>query len=139
MRKTTITIKPKKMKLTSNFSKKEFDSNDGAAMPPDVLDNIKRLAHQLQVLRDTVKAPIQINSGYRSPSHNKKIGGVPDSQHVKGKAADIVIKGMSSKQVATVIERLIADGKMMQGGLGLYNTFTHYDIRGTRARWDFRK
>jgi hypothetical protein len=40
------------MKLTENFSKSEFDSKDGAAMPLEVLQNIKELANNLQVLRD---------------------------------------------------------------------------------------
>jgi len=40
------------MKLTDNFSKKEFDSKDGAEMPPEVLENIKELALNLQVIRD---------------------------------------------------------------------------------------
>lgn len=127
------------MKLTENFSKQEFDSKDGAEMPLEVLENIKKVAKNLQALRDAVLKPIKINSGYRSPSHNKKVGGVSNSQHVKGTASDIVISGMSSKQVATTIERLIADGKMSEGGIGIYNTFTHYDIRGTKARWDNRK
>jgi hypothetical protein len=46
------------------------------------------------------------------------------------------VKGMTPKQVLLVIERLIKEGKMMQGGIGVYNTFTHYDIRGTKARWN---
>ena len=127
------------MELTKNFSKKEFDSKDGAQMPDAVLVQITRLACNLQRLRDVVRRPITINSGYRSPSHNKAIGGVANSQHVQGKAADIVINGMTPKQVADVIEGLIKDGEMLQGGIGIYNTFTHYDIRGQKARWDFRK
>lgn len=127
------------MKLTTNFSKSEFDSKDGAEMPMGVLSNVKILAKQLQTLRDEVKRPIQINSGYRSPAHNKKVGGVSNSQHVKGTASDIAISGLSPKKVADIIESLISQGKMLQGGIGIYNTFTHYDIRGTKARWDFRK
>ena len=54
-----------------------------------------------------------------------------------GKAADIRVKGMSPGEVATVIERLIDEGMMEQGGIGVYDEdgFTHYDCRGTRARW----
>jgi len=123
------------MKLTENFSKSEFDSKDGAAMPLEVLQNIKELANNLQVLRDHLGKSISINSGYRSPSHNKKIGGAKASQHLLGTAADIVVKGMQPSEVAKAIVQLIGEGKMKEGGLKAYATFTHYDIRGTKARW----
>ena len=122
-------------RLTKNFTLDEFDSSDGAVMPSEVAKNVKQLAENLQVLRDYVKKPIKINSGYRSPSWNKKVGGVSDSQHLKGNASDIVISGMSPGEVARTIETLIASGKMKQGGLGVYPNFVHYDIRGTKARW----
>lgn len=127
------------MRLTKNFFKSEFDSKDGALMPKDVFYNILKLAIQLQTLRDYLGKPIKINSGYRSPEHNKAIGGVKNSQHVLGKAADIVVKGVKPEQLAVIIERLIDEGHMLQGGIGIYNTFLHYDIRRTRARWDYRK
>jgi uncharacterized protein YcbK (DUF882 family) len=123
------------MKLTKDFNRSEFDCNDGSAMPKDVLLNIQKLANQLQVLRDCLGVPITVNSAYRSPSYNKKIGGVSNSQHVFGKAADITAKGYTPAQVYARIEQLIKSGDMLQGGLGSYSTFTHYDIRKTRARW----
>ena len=122
-------------RLTKNFTLDEFQSSDGAIMPAEVLKNIKQLAENLQVLRDYVKKPIKINSGYRSPAWNKAVGGVSNSQHIQGKASDIVISGMSPSEVIKTIESLIASGKMMQGGLGIYPNFVHYDIRGTKARW----
>jgi uncharacterized protein YcbK (DUF882 family) len=123
------------MKLTRNFNLNEFASKDGADMPPEVFKNVVLVAKNLQVLRDFVGQPIKVNSGYRSPAHNKSIGGASKSQHVKGKAADIVIKGHKPEVVAEIIIELIKDGKISQGGIGVYNTFTHYDIRGTAARW----
>ena len=123
------------MKLTNNFYKSEFDSKDGAEMPSEVLQNIRQLAEQLQVLRDYCGMPIKINSGYRSLSHNRSIGSKDTSQHVKGTAADIVIQGFAPKDTYTLIEYLIGKGIMKQGGLGKYNSFTHYDIRKKRARW----
>ena len=122
-------------KITTNFSLEEFKCKDGSDIPNKELSNIIILAKQLQVLRDTIDKPIQINSAYRSPKHNAKIGGVKNSQHVKGKASDITVKGMTPKEVALVIEGLIEKGKMLQGGIGIYATFVHYDIRGTKARW----
>ena len=114
-------------KLTTNFSLEEFKCKDGSDIPNDVLPNIIELAKNLQVLRDYLGKSITINSGYRSPKYNAKIGGVKNSQHVKGKASDIVVKGMTPKEVALVIEGLIEKGKMKQGGLGIYPNFTHYD------------
>ena len=120
-----------------NFKIEEFNSKDGAVMPEVVIENIKELMKNLQVLRDFYNKPITINSGYRSPEHNKKIGGVQNSQHVLGKAADIVVKGEDPADVARTIEMLIRQGKMKQGGVGRYRTFTHYDIgfNGKKRRW----
>jgi uncharacterized protein YcbK (DUF882 family) len=89
-------------------------------------------------LRDHFASSITVNSGYRSPAHNEAVGGGKESQHLKGKAADIVIAGVSPDDVADTIEQFIIDGKMTQGGIGRYKSFTHYDIRGTKARWDYR-
>lgn len=122
-------------RLSKNFSLDEFKSKDGAPTPPEVLENLQSLAKNLQVLRDYLEKPIKINSAYRSPEHNKSVGGVANSQHVKGKAADISIEGMTPRQVAATIEYFIQTGKMKQGGLGVYPTFVHYDIRGKKARW----
>jgi uncharacterized protein YcbK (DUF882 family) len=122
-------------KLTNNFTLQEFNSKCGRDIPNNVLPNILQLAKNLQVLRDAVGKSITITSGYRSPQHNKKIGGAKDSQHVKGMAADIKVAGMTPKEVALVIEGLIESGKMKQGGIGIYASWVHYDIRGTKARW----
>ena len=127
------------MKLTSNFNKSEFDCKSGADMPQEVFNNIQKLANQLQIIRNKVSVPIKINSGYRSPEHNTKIGGSKTSQHLLGKAADIVIDGYTPDEVADLIEELIENGDILQGGLGRYNTFTHYDIRKNKARWNFKK
>ena len=123
------------MKLTKNFSLAEFQSKCGRPMPDDVRQNIQKLANSMQVLRDHLKRPVQINSAYRSSEHNAKIGGVRNSQHVLGKAADIAVVGMTTKQVAAEIEKLIASGQMLQGAIGIYPTFVHYDIRKNRVRW----
>ena len=127
------------MKLTSNFSKSEFDCNSGADMPQEVLNNIQKLANQLQIIRNKVGVPIKINSGYRSPDYNDNVvKGAKNSQHKLGKAADIVIEGYTPDDVADLIEELIESGDILQGGLGRYNTFTHYDIRKGKARWNFK-
>jgi len=124
------------MKLSKNFSLSEFDCNDGSTTPDEVIVNLRLLAEQLQILRDFIGKAITINSGYRSPSYNKKIGGVLKSKHVLGQAADIRVEGVSPREIHGIISELIKDGRMKEGGLGKYSSFTHYDIRGTKARWN---
>lgn len=122
-----------KTKLTKNFSSTEFDSKGGH---PDEewtlidLDHVKKL----QQLRDVLKTTCIINSGFRSPTHNKEVGGVTNSRHTKGDATDVVFRGIPPEDVAKAAEALGFNG------IGRYDTFTHLDSRpGAPARWDFRK
>ena len=124
------------MKLTKNFDIKEFACHDGTQVPREYEDNVFELAKNLQVLRDYFGKPIKINSGYRTPKYNKSIGGAKYSQHKLAKAADIVIEGVHPHTVHYTIEKLIERGLMKDGGLGKYNSFTHYDIRDAHARWN---
>ena len=127
-------------RLTNNFDLKEFACNDSAKtdVPAKYVCNAQKVAKNLQVLRDYLKKPIYINSAYRTPAYNKAIGGATSSQHLTASAADIRVQGMSSKQVYDSILTLISLGKMHNGGVGLYRTFVHYDVRNLPARWDLR-
>ena len=125
------------MKLSKNFSLSEFECNDGSETPKEVVVNLQLLAEQLQILRDFIGKPITINSGYRSPHYNDVvIKGAKRSQHKLGTAADIRVEGVSPREIHGIISELIKDGRMKEGGLGKYSSFTHYDIRGTKARWN---
>lgn len=124
------------MELTANFSLREFECNDGTTVPEKYISNVNKLAYNLQVLRDELKKPIHINSGYRHTVYNKRIGGAKFSQHLTASASDITVRDITPKKLARTILKLIKSGKMKQGGVGLYNGFVHYDIRGTKARWD---
>lgn len=123
------------MQLTENFHLSEFNCRDGRKVPPQYMDNVQKLANNLQVLRDEIGQPININSCYRPPDYNKRIGGAKNSQHLTASAADITTKGKTPRQLAAIVEKLIAKGKMKQGGLGIYPGFIHYDIRPRKARW----
>jgi uncharacterized protein YcbK (DUF882 family) len=123
------------MQITKNFNLNEFNSKCGRPMPANVRANIIELIKNLQVLRDEVNRPISITSGYRSPEHNAKVKGAKNSQHIYGLAVDLKVQGMTPKEVVPIIEKLIKDGKMKQGGIGIYPSWVHYDIRGTKARW----
>ena len=60
----------------------------------EAIANLKRVCGWLEILRSRAGRPILINSGYRSPQLNKKIGGVPTSNHLTGCAVDIRVKDM---------------------------------------------
>lgn len=131
--------------ITKNFNLTELACHDGTGVPWDLVDNAIELCVNLQVLRDDFNAdrkpgqpeiPVILSCGYRNPTYNAKTpGAVPESEHCDAQAGDIKVPGFTPKQVAARIEKLIAAKKMKQGGIGIYPTFTHYDTRGTRARW----
>jgi uncharacterized protein YcbK (DUF882 family) len=123
------------MQLEKNFKLQEFRCKDGTDVPEELMENVEKLAKNLQVLRDHIQKPITIISGYRTPEYNKKCGGVKRSQHLLAKAADIIVKDMTSLEVRDIVIQLIKEGKMDPGGVGIYPTFVHYDVRGRNARW----
>lgn len=126
------------MKLTKNFSLSEFACKDakGTPVPEKYMGNVKELAKNLQTLRDAIGEPLYISgSGYRTPAHNKKVGGAKQSQHLTANAADISAKNYTPKQLKAIVERLIKEGKLWFGGIGLYKGFLHVDCRQDKARW----
>jgi len=123
------------MQLTENFALHEFRCNDGTDVPGEYMDNVQLLADNLQIIREEINKPMILISGYRSPEYNKSIGSRPTSQHRLAKAADIVIKDVSPVELWKVILRLIKEKRIHSGGVGLYTTFVHYDVRGRNARW----
>lgn len=118
-------------KVSKHFRVREFASKDGA---DKVLidDDLVKL---LENIREAAGGKaITINSGYRSPEHNKAVGGVSKSQHVKGTAADIVVADTDPLTVGQIAEYFLNT----KGGIGVYKSFTHVDTRATRSRWDQR-
>ena len=111
-------------------------------IPVNLIPQADKVLKNLQVLRDACGKPITIMSGYRSPERNESVGGAKKSQHMEGNACDIKVKGMKPEDVASLVEKLIKEGKMAEGGLGVYPRATaeegwvHYDTRGFRARWN---
>ena len=121
---------------TANFKQSEFDCHDGTPVPEKYRGNLQILMNNLEVIRKHFgNKPIKINSGYRTPAYNASIpAAVKGSKHQYALAADIVISGYTPKQVADGIISLINAGKIYNGGVGRYGTFTHYDIAEAR-RW----
>lgn len=114
-------------KVSDNFSVKEFACHDGT----DYIVIDTKLITLLQNIRNHFGKPITINSAYRTHAYNRKIGGARSSQHCLGTAADVVVKGVDPITVAQYVESL----QSSTGGIGLYRTFTHVDVRSNRARW----
>ena len=125
------------MQITGHFNLDEFKCKAGPAVPEELQGYTMALATCLERIRAEFNCPMQVISGYRTPEYNKRCGGSKNSQHVKGKAADLRIAGITVADLASTIERLIEDGAIIQGGIGTYpsQNFVHYDIRGNRARW----
>ena len=118
--------------LSEHFSRKEFRCPCGCGC--DTVD--VELLRILEAIRAHFDRPIKITSGHRCLAHNFTVGGampkrnIGGSQHLYGRAADIVINGVDP---ALVYE--LAD-QMGIGGAGRYSTFTHIDSRlNGPARW----
>lgn len=89
------------------FKMKEFECHDGCEMPASARENIKALVEVvLDPSRERLGKAIRVNSGYRCPRHNLKVGGAVGSQHMKGEAADVV-PGDSGQVTGDSLERLV--------------------------------
>lgn len=109
-----------------HFTLGEFQCRDGTLA---VLLHDALVLH-LDRMRRYFDAPVRVSSGFRTAAHNERIGGVDDSVHLWGGAADIKVDDMDPSTVATFAEE---EGF---GGVGRYSTFTHVDVHGSRRRWD---
>lgn len=123
------------MQLTSHFNSEEFDCKDGTKYPIDKIHTLRKICKALEVVRAITGKSLTINSGYRTKDYNRVVGGAVNSQHVKGAAVDFVLEGIECKKLYYIMRRLIKAEAIPEGGLGLYKTWVHYDVRGTRARW----
>lgn len=127
------------MQLTKNFKLSEFRCKCGKCnMSNEVFANVKNVANNLQVLRDALKTPIHINSAVRCKDHNQMVNGSPKSQHLLGKAVDIITKKFSVNQIYDVVIKLREQGKVKFNGIGIYNTFLHLDLRDNKTEWNYK-
>lgn len=113
-------------KLNAYFKVREFACHDGS----DTVLIDDALVQLLGYIRTYFGKPVMINSGYRTVAYNKKVGGVSNSQHVQGKAADIVVQDVPPRAVASYLESLFP-----LHGIGLYPSFVHVDTRGKKSYW----
>lgn len=115
------------VKLSANFAVKEFKCNDGSRFV--FID--QGLVSVLQMIRNHYKSPIIINSAYRTPDYNAKVGGAKGSMHMTGCAADFYVRNVPAHEVYDWLCKKFPDTL----GIGKYKTFTHLDTRLEKARW----
>lgn len=101
------------MQLTKNFTLSELTESKKArelgidnSLPPYLMRNAQALAERLQIIRDVLKTPITISSGYRCYELNKAVGGSKSSQHLLCLAADIHAQGYTASQLFGAIQKM---------------------------------
>lgn len=126
-------------KVSKFFTVAEVTQGDRRRIPisgSDVEKNILFLARKLDQIRDAWGFPIGVTSWYRPPSVNYEVGGVANSQHITGGAADIYTYVGDEFEFEKFVDRMWSDRALGYGvasGLG----FTHLDLRKGRIRWDY--
>ena len=123
-----------KVQLSEHFNSYEFRCGLGRPCACTTILIDDKLVEFLEQIRQHFGQPITITSAYRCENYNRSIGGAVGSRHSKGQAADIVVKGVSPREVAKYAESI---GVL---GIGLYETasdgyFTHIDTRDYKSFW----
>nr|DAX73674.1 MAG TPA: peptidase [Microviridae sp.] len=114
--------------VSEHFKIQEFAQKDYRC---DKILIESELIKVLEDIRTHFNKPVIITSGYRTPEYNKKVGGVKNSQHTKGTAADIKVKNVLASKVQNYLSKKYPN----KYGIGRYNNFTHIDVRKKKARW----
>ena len=94
------------------------------------------IVYCLQPIRDKLKKPMLITSGYRNSEINKLVGGASNSQHTKGQAVDFVVNGMTVNQV---IEFIIRSGVEYDQLINEYNKWVHISFCQGKNRRQYLK
>lgn len=117
--------------ITPHFQVKEFVCSDGSRVV-FISDDLVNL---LENIRVHYGKPLHINSAYRTVSYNSKLkDSSPNSKHLYGLAADIWVEGVAIKALYDYVCEALGN----HGGVGIYNTFVHVDMRSLKSRWDKR-
>lgn len=129
------------MLLTKNFTLNEFEISQSAsragidnAIPPEFIDNIKKTALNLQILRSYINLPVVITSGYRCKELNLIVGGAENSHHMTGHAVDIIVPGMAIDDIIELArDCLLFDQLINEYGQWVHLSF-HPNMRGEVIR-----
>lgn len=131
---------------SAHLTWEELACHDGTPYPLEWReDRAVKLARVFEVIRAYYYVPLVINSAYRTKTYNDSIGGAPKSQHLEGLALDIQSpRNVPVREFCHVVSRMAHSSLKDIGGIGLYNTFIHVDLRprkvdGSFAFWDLRK
>ena len=119
------------MKLTPNFTLQEMTISQTAIRrginntpASEIVFNLGRLAHQLEVIRLIVGKPIQVTSGFRSYYLNQAIGGSKTSDHMKGRAADFIVDGMTPAEVIEAVKDFVPHKQLIEE----FGRWVHFSI-----------
>ena len=110
----------------------ELRCHDGIWLPLRFESRAIVLAHEFELIRTAAGGwPITVLSGYRTPEHNARVGGVPTSQHLVGRALDL--KGPwqigNLRDFQAIVRRVALEPGSHLGGVGYYAWGCHIDIR----------
>lgn len=122
-----------KVPISANFNSTDFDCHckrDDCQQT----DISTVLVQALETLR-SLAGGFTIDSGFRCPAHNAEVGGAAGSQHLLGLAADCRSATFDGAEMARRAEGVPS---FLFGGIGTYDAFAHCDVRGHKARWDYR-
>ena len=116
------------------FTRAEFKCKCGGRFcngyPVEIDMNMVKIADKI---REKIGKPITVNSGLRCKTHNSNVGGVSNSQHLYGSAADLGCPiGCTPSQMASIAEENMGE----TGGIGIYSWGIHIDTRSTKSRWN---
>ena len=117
--------------ISKNFRLSEFRPGEHSY---DLIRIAPMLVNILEEIRKRAgDQTLHVTSGYRPIAYNRKVGGVSNSTHIDGLAADIYSEYISTEALWEICDDVIGD----RGGVGFYPNqgFVHVDIRGYRARW----
>ena len=118
------------MKLSEHFDSSEFACKCGCGGLNNGIGINTRLVDVLERMRQLCASPLELSCAYRCRTHNAEVGGVYNSQHIYGIAADVQTpEGFTPEELYVIAEQAGADG------IGLYSWGVHVDVRGYPARW----
>lgn len=128
-------------RLSKHFVVEEFDCRDGTRVMSRDHNGLEYLCRQfLEPLREKY-GRVSVHSGYRTRSYNAKVGGASNSFHIysahdgNDQAADISCAKGSPREWHATLNSIRNRKRNGNGGLGLYSSFVHVDIRDYKADW----
>lgn len=128
-------------RLSTHFVIEEFDCRDGTLVKPREYNGLEYLCRQFLEPMRAKFGPCSVHSGYRTVSWNSHVGGEPNSFHIytmhdgNDQAADVSFARGGPNQWAAYANSIRQKKRGGRGGLGVYATFVHIDIRDYAANW----